>query len=40
MTWLIYGIIAFAIICVLTALAIVLAGSSDDRMVNDWWRDQ
>lgn len=40
MTWLIYGIIGFTILCGLLAIAIILFIDDEDDMESDWWRDQ
>lgn len=40
MTWIIYGIVGFVILCGLVALTVALGGEDDDFLENDWWRDQ
>jgi len=40
MTWFIYGIIGFTILCGVKALVYALLRRGEDRMAPDWWRDQ
>lgn len=40
MTWLIYGIIGFTILCGCLAIAIILFVDDEVDMESDWWRDQ
>jgi hypothetical protein len=40
MTWIVWSIVGFVILCGLVALTVALGGEDDDFLESDWWRDQ